>query len=116
MAGCLWCVLLLNGAGQEPNTALEHKLTADASVRFATALEGQAALTADDAFTANLSRFDLQCRMKTAKEVTLADWKVFVREHVREWEKSEQDAVAASIGRLSKRLADFRLPLPPRIL
>jgi hypothetical protein len=107
---------LLTTAGQEPDNAREHKLTPDAIVRFATALEGQAALTADDAFTANLSRFDLQCRMKTSKEVDLADWKSFVREHVREWEKDEQDAVIESIERLSKRLTGFRLPLPPKIL
>src|SRR5438128_6387945 len=39
-------------------------LTEAAVVRFATPEEGRENLTADDAFTVSLSRFDLQCRLK----------------------------------------------------
>src|SRR5205823_2035438 len=67
----------------------EIPLTPAAVVRFASLDEGRAILTADDAFTASLSRFDLQCRLKTDKEATLADWKPFVAQHVRPWEQGE---------------------------
>src|SRR5207247_3590346 len=82
-------------------------------VHFASVDQGRAVLLAGDVFTASLSRFDLQCRMKTDKDVSLADWKQFVAEHVRRWEPSEIETVAQSLARLSQRLADFRLPLPP---
>ena len=78
-------------------------------MRFASADEGRQILTADDPFTASLSRFDLQCRLKTAKEVTLADWKRFVAQHVQSWEKGEIEAIRQSLERLSKRLSGYRL-------
>jgi hypothetical protein len=90
-------------------------LTPAAEVRFASPEEGRAILTVDDQFTASLSRFDLQCRLKTDKEVTLADWKHFAAEHVRSWGPAEIDAITQSLERLRKRLADFRLPLPALI-
>src|SRR5438046_2417140 len=90
-------------------------LTKTSEVRFVSSDEGRAILTADDSFTASLSRFDLQCRLKTDKDVTLADWKYFVAEHVRPWEQAEIDAITSSFERLRNRLADFRLPLPPLI-
>src|SRR6476660_955620 len=91
------------------------QLTPECEVRFATVEQGRQILTADDVFTAQLSRFDLQCRLKTDKDVTLVDWKQFVAEHVRDWQPSEIAAVSSSVVRLKKRLADFRLPLPPVI-
>src|SRR6476661_8183671 len=90
-------------------------LTSTTEVRFATPEEGRAILTADDPFTASLSRFDLQCRLKTDKDVTLADWKQFVAEHVGPWEPAEINLISQSLERLKKRLADFRLPLPALI-
>ncbi len=90
-------------------------LTKTTEVRFATPEEGRAILTDDDPFTSSLSRFDLQCRLKTDKDVTLAQWKQFVAEHVRPWEPAEIDAITQSLERLRNRLTDFRLPLPPLI-
>src|SRR5437762_12072108 len=88
------------------------RLTDRTEIRFATPDEGRAILTADDPFTASLSRFDLQCRLKTDKDVTLSDWKQFVAEQVRPWEPTEIDAISQSLERWKKRLADYRLPLP----
>lgn len=88
-------------------------LTDTAVVRFVSAEEGQKTLQSDDTFTANLSRFDLQCRMKTEKEVRLEEWKQFVAENVRPWEKAEIEMVSRSLERVSKRLEKYRLPLPP---
>src|SRR5262249_44918901 len=72
-------------------------------------------LTADDEFTASLSRFDLQCRLKTGDAVTLADWKQFVARHVQPWEPGEVEKISQSVHRLQSRLASYRLPLPPTI-
>jgi hypothetical protein len=91
------------------------QLAPECEIRFATADQGRQILTADDTFTAQLSRFDLQCRLKTAKEVTLADWKEFVAKHVLDWQPSEITIISSSVERLKKRLAGFRLPLPPII-
>ena len=90
-------------------------LTPMTEVRFASADEGRAILTANDTFTASMSRFDLQCRLTTDKEVSLDDWKRFVAEHVRDWQIAEIQTVSESLGRLKKLMADLRLPLPPVI-
>ena len=115
MAGFVCSILLTAGfAVDEPNPA-DVTLTPTTVVRFATPDEGRTILTTDDAFTASLSRFDLQCRLKSAAEITLADWKRFVAQHVRPWEPGEIETVSQSLERLQKRLTDFRLPLPPII-
>jgi hypothetical protein len=84
-------------------------------VRFASVAEARAILTADDAFTASLSRFDRQCRMKTDKEVTLSDWKAFVAQHARPFNDQEIETIRGSLERLRARLAAYSLPLPPVI-
>ena len=99
----------------DTTAAPDLPLAENSVVRFASAEEGRQILSADDPFTANLSRFDLQCRLKTDKPVTMADWKAFVATHVRPWEAAEVATVTASIERLARRLARFRLPLPPVI-
>jgi hypothetical protein len=96
-------------------TGAQVRLTQSTLVRFASPDEGQAILAADDDFTASLSRFDIQCRLKTGKEVTLADWKQFVARHVLPWDAPEREKVAQALERLRERLAPFRLPLPPVI-
>jgi len=88
-------------------------LTESSVVGFASPDEARQVLAADDAFTTSLSRFDLQCRIKTDKEITLADWKRFVAEQVRPWEKAEIETVSRSLERVSKRLEKYRLPLSP---
>jgi len=108
------CTLASGQSADEP--ASELKLSGDCVVRFATVGEGQAALTADDAFTRSLSKFDLQSRLKNSGPVTLADWKEFASEHVKAWEPAEIKTVSESLGRLSKPLAELRLPLPRAVL
>lgn len=111
VVGLLWFAAC--AAGQAPAEAI--RLTGDCEVRFASIEEGREILTTDDAFTASLSRFDLQARMKTDKDVTLAGWKPFVAEQVKPWDPAEIEAVSASLARLKERLSPFRLPLPPTI-
>jgi hypothetical protein len=111
MASVIVALLLLQA---EPGPA-DVPLTENSVVRFVSTEEGRQILAADDAFTASLSRFDLQCRLKTDKPVTLADWKAFAAQHVRPWEAPDVATVTASLERLTRRLARFRLPLPPVI-
>ena len=89
------------------------QLTSDCAAHFA-AIEVGEILTTDDAFTASLSRFDLQCRLKTSADVTLADWKRFARDNVRRWEAAEIDSVRQA-QRLAEQFSPYRLPLPPDI-
>jgi hypothetical protein len=116
MAGWISGVLLAAAVADKASTGPEVELTATTTVRFASVEDGSDALTADDAFAASLSRFDMQCRMKTNKEVQLADWKRFAAGHVRAWDENEIRIVSGSLSRLSRRLADFRLPLPKTVL
>jgi len=112
-----WCCgVLLAAVIAGPIAAADDvRLAPDCLIGFAASDEGRQIVTADDAFTASLSPFDLQCRMKSDKEVTLAQWKQFVAQRVRPWEKADAETVTQSLERLSKRLASFRLPLPPMI-
>jgi hypothetical protein len=109
MSGLL-CTIILSAA-----VAADIPLTPTTVVRFASPDEARIILTTDDDFTASLSRFDLQCRLKTDKEATLADWKQFVAQNVRPWEQAEIESVSQSLTRLQKRLTDLHLPLPPVI-
>ncbi len=104
-------LVAMSAVGQP--TAGAIPLTADCEVLFSTVGEGREILTADDAFTASLSRFDLQARLKTDKDVTLVEWKQFVAQHVKAWDTAEVEAVSQALGRLKERLTPFRLPLPP---
>src|SRR3954469_19967067 len=112
MTAIAWSFVLAGGAVAAGAPAEALRLTADCEVRFATVDQGREILTADDAFTAQLSQFDLQCRLKTDKDVTVADWKQFVAQHVRAWSPEEITAVSQSIERLRKLLTGVRLPLP----
>ncbi len=91
------------------------RLSEHCEIRFAKRAEGIAAITAEDAFSRNLSRFDLQARMKTEREVTLADWREFVSGEVVEWDDSDRERVTGVLESIQKRLARLRLPLPEQI-
>ena len=85
-------------------------------VRFASPDEGRTILTADDDFTASLSRFDLQCRLKTDDEVTAGRLEAIRRFGTfapGSRAKSKRSRSRSSGSK--KRLAGFRLPLPPVI-
>jgi hypothetical protein len=107
-------LLVAMAAVGQPNAGA-IPLTAECEVLFATVGEGREILTADDAFTANLSQFDRQARLKTDKDVTLVEWKQFVAQHVKAWDTAEVEVISQSLARLKERLAAYRLPLPPVI-
>ena len=99
-----------------PARLTDDRLTADSVVRLATSDEGRRILATDDDFTKSLSRFDLQCRLKSGGEVTLADWKAFVGKSVRDWTAAEAAKLSDAVARVRSRLEKFRVPLPPEVV
>jgi len=85
------------------------------SVHFASLDEAAAIVTAQDQFIEHLSRFDLQSRMKTDREVTKADYLKFVAQEVVAWERGDVDKVTAVIESIRDRLEGFRIPFPDTI-
>lgn len=96
-------------------TGADIRLTERCQIHFATREQGVAAITVEDRFTRSLSPFDLQARMRTDREVTLADWKEFVAGEVREWNEVDRGRVAAAIDSLRDRFAKLSVPLPDEV-
>lgn len=121
LLGLVWCACApgtVATAGDEPakaETAAQVRLTDKCTVRFASAEQGVAAMTADDRFTRNLSRFDLQSRLQTDGEVTLDEWKKFVAGEVRQWTEEDQQRITKALENIRDHLARFHFPLPDEI-
>jgi hypothetical protein len=91
------------------------RLTDQCVVRFASAEQGIAAITTEDRFTKNLSRFDLQARLNTSGDVTFAQWKKMVAGEVQEWDDDGRAKMTAAVEAVRERLAKFSFPLPDEI-
>jgi hypothetical protein len=91
------------------------RLTDQCVVSFASAEQGIAAITADDRFTENLSRFDLQARLGTAGDVTRAQWKKLVAGAVHEWTDDGRAKMTTAIESIRDRLRKFSFPLPDEV-
>jgi hypothetical protein len=92
------------------------ELTADSVVRFADPASARAVLTTDDDFSLRLSKFDLQSRLQTDRNVTRDDWKKLVADQVTDWPAAEREKVQQVVATLRVKLKPFRLPLPKEIL
>ncbi len=92
------------------------ELTADSSLVFADEKAAREILNADDDFARRLSRFDLQSRLQTEKEVTREDWRKLVAEQITAWPAEEYEKIKLVIASLKPKLAELRLPLPKQIL
>lgn len=99
-----------------PTRLTDDRLTDDSVARLATIDEGRRILAAEDDFTKSLSRFDLQCRLKSGGDVTLADWQVFAGKSVRDWTAAEAAKLSDAVARVRSRLAKYRVPLPPEVV
>lgn len=111
---CSYLTLVLSSALTGLAAAQVH-LSDQCTVRFASAEQGIAAITADDRFTQNLSRFDLQARLRTGGNVTFAQWKKMVASEVQEWDDESRAKLTTAFEALRDRLAKFLLPLPDEI-
>jgi hypothetical protein len=95
--------------------AAQLRLSDQCVVRFASAEQGIAAITADDRFTQNLSRFDLQARLHTSGDATFAQWKKMIAAEVQEWDDQSRVKLTTAFEALRDRLAKFSFPLPDEI-
>ncbi|WP_254506872.1 hypothetical protein [Anatilimnocola floriformis] len=94
----------------------ELELTANSKLIFADEKAGREILTADDDFSRRLSRFDLQSRLKSDREVTRDDWRKQIAEQVTAWPAEEKERIKKAVDSLRPKLAAFRLPLPKAVL
>lgn len=120
MRSCFWavfCVVSLSFAGRttaaEPT---EVRLSERTVIRFASPEEGREAIAKPDAFTAALSKFDLQCRLKTDQELKTADLLKLYADNVTAWPEEEVALVTTAIEFVRGRIADFKIPQPTTIL
>lgn len=110
----LLCLAVAAAVNSFANAA-DVPLHGDAVIHFAAIEEGVAILGASDRFTQSLSRFDLQSRLNTNRDVTEQDLLKFAAKEVVGWSDDEQAKVAAVVGLLRARLDAFDIPLPDKI-
>jgi hypothetical protein len=113
---CLLIVLTASVVASADDAPELFQLTATSQVVFADVQAGREILLADDDFSRRLSRFDLQSRLRTDKEVTRDDWRQSLAGEVTEWPPQEREKVTQTLATLKPKLEKFRLPLPKEIL
>jgi len=96
--------------------SLELPLAGETKLVLAGVEEGKNVLTANDAFTQSLSRFDLQVRLKRTENATLEEWKKFVAGEVLPWSDVEVAHVKPAATMLAEKLKKLKLPLPEKVL
>jgi len=84
--------------------------------KFATLEEGRVAIAREDAFTSALSKFDLQCRLKTEAEVTSKELTKHYADNVTAWPEPEITLVTEALVFVSERLKAFSIEQPREIL
>jgi hypothetical protein len=97
-------------------SAAELRLTDTTTVDFASLAAGQAALQTPDPYTQALSRFDLESRLRTTRDVTAEDLMRFSAEQVIAWSDADRAKLEPIIASVARRFAKFKLPLPPQVL
>lgn len=77
------------------------------AVEFASVDAGKAKIATPDAYTRNLTRFDLQAKIRTLRPATHCDYLSNAQEYVRPWDSDEEEYVKSAIERAHKRLTDI---------
>ncbi|HTN74337.1 MAG TPA: hypothetical protein VL096_03790, partial [Pirellulaceae bacterium] len=114
---CLfWLAWLLIEQASLAADLTELPLTKQISLRFATPEEGREAITKRDTFTDHLSKFDLQCRLKTADAVQLEDLLKLYADNVTAWPAEEVAAVTKAAEFVREQLKPFAIAQPKTIL
>ena len=85
-------------------------------VHLANVEEAQKLLAARDEFALALSPLDRQLRLKTADQVSLAQWLEFTAGEARDFSPAEVQRVKAALEGVSQRIARFKLQLPDKIV
>ncbi len=98
------------------NAQSEQPLHKNCVVRFATQEEGAQVLSREDAFTRSLSRFDLQSRLKTTRDVSADALTRLAAGQVRAWTPEEIAAISSTIRSLRTRLESYPSLFPDTVL
>jgi hypothetical protein len=114
IAGYLRCLALLGACS--PALAVDIPLTDHTVLRFADVREGIEALTKRDDFIASLSPFDRQVRLKTGRDVSEQELLAYIPMHVLPWTAGDRALLTPIIESMAKKLAHWKLPLPPVVL
>ena len=112
---CLFLMTMLIGPGLGCFAA-EVRIGKSCVARFVGREEGIATITQRDSYTAQLSRFDLQVRLSTERNVTIDDWARFVAGEVEEWSAKDCERISLLLDSVRRRIAKLALPLPHEIL
>jgi hypothetical protein len=91
-------------------------LSKDSTLAFATVEEGRQILTTRDDFVRAMSPFDRAARVKTAKEVTEADFLAYVGQHTLAWDEDEKQKLTAAYATIQEKIRSYDLPFPKTVL
>lgn len=83
---------------------------------LATVTEGRDTLAAEDAFTARMSPFDRQARLKSAGVVSSAEHRAFAARCVLAWDDRDRRAIADAMRGLEARFTKLGVGFPDRVL
>ncbi|MEZ6092431.1 MAG: hypothetical protein R3C05_31380 [Pirellulaceae bacterium] len=112
----LLTTVLLSAVFVDHLDAQEVRLDDRCVVRFASQQEAADVLGTEDAFIERLTRFDLQSRLQTEREVTSLDYRTELIAGIQPWTESLKEQVLSPLRTLSERIVPLRLPLPEEIL
>jgi hypothetical protein len=78
-----------------------------ATVEFASVDASKAKIATPDEYTRNLTRFDLQAKIRTLKPVNTCDYLRNVQDYVRPWDSNEETYISAAFVHAHNRLIEL---------
>ncbi len=87
-------------------------LNGESVVHFATVEEGQKFVTAHDMYVTNMSGFDRELRLKTAKPVSEQDYLAYASKQVLPWNAQDIDHCTVALNAAVKKMSRWKLPFP----
>ncbi|MCK5000452.1 MAG: hypothetical protein KAS23_13000 [Anaerohalosphaera sp.] len=85
-------------------------------IEFSDVEAGREILTTRDVFLDSVGPFDRSLALQTAKPVSQKKYVDFIGKQVLEWNEKEKELFRQSIGRISERMAPFKLRMPKKIM
>ncbi len=110
------CVALVGAYCGVDVQAAELRLTGNTVIRFADVREGAEAVARRDDYIRQMSPIDRQIRLQTDRNVSEAEFAAFAASHVRPWQPEEIEMLTPLVSSLQKKLAAWKLTLPPVVL
>ena len=100
----------------EPSIAEQRiAINEDSHFRFATIEEARKIVSADDAFTRQLTKLDVQSRLHSVELTRPSDYQSSIAADCTQWQAKHRDAVSSAAIKLAELLRPYDLPLPNEI-